>query len=61
VPLVGLAVIPMQVTAWLIRGFVFQYLALTALGAYLTQYRHYRRGPSAVPVRDLEVPGKRFA
>jgi hypothetical protein len=61
VPLVGLAVIPMQVAAWLIRGFVFQYLALTALGAYLTQYRHYQRGPLAAPVRDLGVPGKRFA
>ncbi len=41
VPLVGLAVLPLQVAAWLLRGFVFQYLALTALGAYLTQYRHY--------------------
>jgi hypothetical protein len=34
-------VLPLQVAAWLLRGFVFQYLALTALGAYLTQYRHY--------------------
>ena len=41
VPLAGLAVLPLQVAAWLLRGFVFQYLALTALGAYLTQYRHY--------------------
>ncbi len=41
IPLVGLAVLPLQVAAWLLRGFVFQYLALTALGAYLTQYRHY--------------------
>jgi hypothetical protein len=39
VPLVGLAVVPLQVAAWLIRGFVFQYLALTALGGYLAQYR----------------------
>jgi hypothetical protein len=61
VPLVGLAVLPLQVAAWLLRGFVFQYLALTALGAYLTQYRHYRRG---TPPRLIEVPGemgKRFA
>jgi hypothetical protein len=63
VPLAGLAVLPLQVAAWLIRGFVFQYLALTALGAYLTQYRHYRCGPTAAPVRDvaLDVPEKRFA
>ena len=49
VPLGGLAVLvlPLQFAAWLLRGFVFQYLALTALGAYLTQYRHYRAAPLA--------------
>jgi hypothetical protein len=41
VPLVGLAMVPLQVAAWLLRGFVFEYLALTALGAYLTQYRYF--------------------
>lgn len=41
VPIVAVAVMPLQIAAWLVRGFVFQYLALTALGAYLTQYRHY--------------------
>lgn len=55
VPIVALAVMPLQIAAWLLRGFVFQYLALTALGAYLTQYRHYQRGPLAA------VPGQRFA
>jgi hypothetical protein len=39
VPLVGLAVLPLQVAAWLLRGLVFQYLGLTALGAYLALYR----------------------
>ena len=43
VPLAGLAVMPLQIAAWLLRGFVFQYLALAALGAYLTQYGHYVR------------------
>jgi len=43
VPLLGLAVLPLQIAAWLVRGFVFQYLALTALSAYLTLYRHDRR------------------
>jgi hypothetical protein len=63
VPLAGLAVVPLQFAAWLLRGFVFEYLALTALGAYLTQYRHYAHGPSAVPVADVagDVRGKRFA
>lgn len=63
VPLAGLAVLPLQVAAWLIRGFVFEYLALTALGAYLTQYRHYQRGLAAASGRDaaLDVPGIRSA
>ncbi len=34
VPLVGLAVLPLQLLAWLARGLVFQYLGLAALGAY---------------------------
>jgi hypothetical protein len=48
VPLVGLAMVPLQVAAWLLRGFVFEYLALTALGAYLTQYRHFLHSLAAV-------------
>jgi hypothetical protein len=55
VPIVALAVMPLQIAAWLLRGFVFQYLALTALGAYLTQYRHFQRGTLAA------VPGQRLA
>jgi hypothetical protein len=41
VPLVGLAVLPLQLAAWLLRGIVFEYLALVALGAYLSHYRWY--------------------
>ncbi|MCX6552428.1 MAG: hypothetical protein NTY02_15730 [Acidobacteria bacterium] len=41
VPLAGLAVIPLQLLAWLFRGLVFQYLGLSALGAYLTLYRRH--------------------
>lgn len=41
VPLAGLAVIPLQLLAWLFRGLVFQYLELSAFGAYLTLYRRY--------------------
>jgi hypothetical protein len=41
VPLAGLAVIPLQLAAWLVGGIIFQYLGLTALGAYLTEYRAY--------------------
>jgi hypothetical protein len=46
VPFVGLAVVPLQVAGWLLRGFVFQYLALTALSAYLTYYRYDQHGAS---------------
>jgi hypothetical protein len=58
------AVVPLQVAAWLLRGFVFQYLALTALGAYLTHYRHYLRGLAAAPAGDTspaDFPGQRLA
>jgi hypothetical protein len=40
-PLFGLAVLPLQVLAWLIRGIVFQYLGLTAVGTYLQLYRDH--------------------
>lgn len=53
VPLAGLAVFPLQMAAWLVRGLVFQYLGLTALGAYLTVYRAYRLG---VPLGDAGTP-----
>lgn len=41
VPLVGLAVFPLQIVALVIRGLIFEYIGLTALGAYLTLYRRY--------------------
>ena len=56
VPLVGLAVVPLQVAAWLMRGFVFQYLALTALGAYLAQYRFYARGAATAGALRVAEP-----
>jgi hypothetical protein len=39
VPLVGLAVFPLQIAALLLRGLVFEYIGLTAIGAYLALYR----------------------
>jgi len=42
VPVIGLAVLPLQVGAWLLRGMVFQYLGLTALCAYVRLYRGSR-------------------
>ena len=44
VPLVGLAALPLQVIAWIVRGAVFQFIGLTALVAYLRVYRGVREG-----------------
>lgn len=41
VPIVGLAVVPLQVAAWLVRGLVFHYLDLSAWSAYQSQYRRH--------------------
>ena len=54
VPLVGLAVFPLQLAALLLRGIVFEYLGLTALGAYLALYARSRT-PSAV-AEPLSAP-----
>lgn len=45
IPFVGLAVVPLQLFALLLRGVLFEYIALTALGAYVSLYR---RGGVAV-------------
>jgi hypothetical protein len=41
VPFVGLAVLPLQLLAWIFRGVVFQFIGLTSIGAYLRLYRDY--------------------
>lgn len=43
VPLIGIAVIPLQLAALVVRGFVFEYLGMTALGAYVTLYAGHAR------------------
>jgi hypothetical protein len=61
VPLVGLAVFPLQLAALLIRGLVFEYLGLTALTTYAGLYvdhaarRSETRERSRMPTR-LERP-----
>ena len=62
VPLVGLAVLPLQLAAWLVRGIVFEYLALAALGAYLSHYRWYHVQPRRASRRlDRTSPDIRLA
>jgi hypothetical protein len=41
VPFVGLAVLPLQLAAWLLRALVFQYIGLTSVGAYVKLYRRF--------------------
>jgi hypothetical protein len=41
VPLVGLAVFPLQLAALIVRGLMFEYIGLTAMGAYITLYRRH--------------------
>ena len=52
VPLVGLAVFPLQVAALIIQGLAFQYIGLAAAGAYLTLYR---RAPRTVERSNASV------
>ncbi len=42
VPFASVIVLPLQLIAWLLRGLIFEYIGLTALGAYLARYRQYR-------------------
>jgi hypothetical protein len=51
VPLLGLAVLPLQLAAWLLRGVVFQYLGLTSVGAYLKLYRGFTAKLASSPAR----------
>ena len=57
VPFVGLAVLPLQLLAWIFRGIVFQFLGLASVGAYVNLYRS-RVGDDAgavVPDRALHL------
>jgi len=56
VPLVGLAVFPLQLAALLLRGLVFEYIGLTAMGAYVTLYRRHIAAEAARSLRAAELP-----
>jgi hypothetical protein len=51
VPLVGLLVAPLQIAALLVRGLVFEYIGLTAMGAYVTLYRRHLATVAAVSAK----------
>jgi hypothetical protein len=52
VPVVGLAVVPLQLAALILRGLAFEYIGLAAAGAYLTLYR---REPRTVEGPDVDA------
>jgi hypothetical protein len=56
-PFAGLLVLPLQALAWLLRGLVFQFLALSALSAYQAQYRRFsdERWPRAERAAPITV------
>jgi hypothetical protein len=57
VPFVGLAALPLQLIAWVVRGAVFQYIGLTALVAYLRVYRVWREASTGLGHdQSREVP-----
>jgi heme/copper-type cytochrome/quinol oxidase subunit 4 len=64
VPFFGLAVLPLQLVAWLLRALVFQYLGLASIGAYLRIYREsslsgrlsWRPEPRVEGTRPASIP-----
>jgi len=58
VPLIGLAVVPLQIVALVVRGLLFEYLGLAALGTYLTLYMSSASRPfsRAVAARAGRAP-----
>jgi hypothetical protein len=47
VPFFGLAILPLQLMAWVLRALVFQYIGLASIGAYVRLYRTSARDPLA--------------
>ena len=50
VPFVGLAALPLQVLAWMVRGVLFQFVGLAGVAAYVRL--HYALQPSGVRVPE---------
>jgi hypothetical protein len=57
VPFIGLAALPLQVVAWLIRGLVFQYISLAGAAAYLRLHRLTDPAEAAQPAAGTSAWG----
>jgi hypothetical protein len=59
VPLVGLAALPLQLLAWVLRGLVFQFIGLSGLTAYARVYRSWshaaEHGAPPAPVHQMRT------
>jgi hypothetical protein len=55
VPFVGLAALPLQVFAWLVRGVVFQYVGLTGVATYVRL--HFALQPAGIEVHTPSDDG----
>jgi hypothetical protein len=55
VPFIGLAVLPLQLLAWVLRGLVFQFIALASVGAYLKIYRTGSAEPVVRPLAPVKA------
>jgi hypothetical protein len=53
-PFLGLAVLPLQLLAWILREVVFQYIGLSSVAAYLKLYRDF--ASLGAPVRAAGMP-----
>jgi len=60
-PFLGLAVLPLQLLAWILREIVFQYIGLSSVGAYLKLYRDFSSRAELTPATRVSartlVPG----
>jgi hypothetical protein len=55
VPFIGLTVLPLQLLAWVLRGLVFQFIALASVGAYLKIYRSESAEAAVRPLAPAKV------
>ncbi len=55
VPFIGLTVLPLQLLAWVLRGLVFQFIALASVGAYLKIYREESAETVVQPLAPAKV------
>jgi hypothetical protein len=58
IPLVGLAVFPLQIIALLLRGLLFEYIGLTALGAYVSLYGRCAAQSGASTFREAKLASR---